>query len=152
MAYDASLVLTSIEGDEELPLSDFYLGYKRMRRRPDQLITAIRVPRRPYAFQVFEKVGSRQAQAITKVGCAVTAFDGEWRVVANSVAPTVRRCPSIEAVLMEGEPVRGPDDLMTAIHKDVSAIDDIRSTAEYRERVLARLLYYDLRDVCPGFE
>jgi CO/xanthine dehydrogenase FAD-binding subunit len=152
MAYDASVVLTSVEGDEELPLSDFYVGYKQMRRRPDQLITAIRVPRRPYAFQVFEKVGSRRAQAITKVGFAVTAFDGEWRVVANSVAPTVRRCPSIETLLVEEEPVSGPDDLMPAIRRDVSAIDDIRSTAEYRERVLARLLYCDLRDVCPGFE
>jgi xanthine dehydrogenase iron-sulfur cluster and FAD-binding subunit A len=46
--------------------------------------------------------------------------------------------------------VNGPDDLLPAIRRDVSPIDDIRSTARYRERVLARLLYFDLREVA-GF-
>jgi len=96
-------------------------------------------------------VGARRAQAITKVGVAVTRSDAGWRVVANSVAPFVCRCPAVERILEEGTEVRGPDDLLPAIREDVSPIDDIRSTAEYREKVLARLLYYDLLDVCPAF-
>lgn len=148
MAYDAVVVLDSRDGAEEVPLSDFYLGYKRMRRRPDQLIRAVRLPRRPYAFQLFEKVGSRRAQAITKVGVAVTRSEVGWRVVANSVAPTVRRCPSLERLLDGGMAVSAPDDLLPAIRADVAPIDDIRSTARYRERVLARVLYFGLRGVC----
>lgn len=151
MAYDAVVLLRSSEGDEEVPLSEFYLGYKQMRRRPDQLVVAIRIPRRPYDFQWFEKVGSRAAQAITKVGVAVTRRGTDWRVVANSVAPTVCRCPAVEAFLAEGRPASGPDDLSPVLRVDVSPIDDIRSSAEYRERVLARLLYYGLRDECPAF-
>jgi CO/xanthine dehydrogenase FAD-binding subunit len=67
------------------------------------------------------------------------------------MAPFVCRCPSIERLLEDGRPVSSPDDLLPAIREDVSPIDDIRSTAEYRERVMARLLYYDLLDVCPSF-
>src|SRR2546422_8205828 len=70
MAYDAVVVLESGRGREEVPLDHFYTGYKEMRRRADQLVVAIRIPRRPYSYQVFEKVGSRRAQAIAKVGLA----------------------------------------------------------------------------------
>ncbi len=148
MAYDAVVVLESIAGREEVPLDRFYSGYKLMRRRPDQLVVTIRIPRRPFAFQVFEKVGPRRAQAITKVGLAITRSAGGWRVVANSMAPTVRRCPSVERMLEDRTPVRSPDDFLPAIERDVSPIDDIRSSAEYRKQVMARLLYYDLQPVC----
>jgi len=149
MAYDAVVVLGAADGEEEVPLADFYQGYKQMRRRPDQLITAIRIPRRPYSFALFEKVGSRRAQAITKVGVVIARSEAGWRVVAISMAPTVCRCPALEALLAAGTEISGPDDLLPAIRSDVSPIDDIRSTARYRERVLARVLYHALHPVPP---
>lgn len=152
MAYGALVEMTGDAAQElQVPLDRFYLGYKQMRRRPEQLITAIRVPRRPCSFQVFEKVGSRRAQTITKVGVAIACADGAWRVVANSMAPTVRRCAALERILDTGSPVRSPDDLLPAIRSDVSPIDDIRSTARYRERVMSRLVYHHLRGVHPAF-
>ena len=152
MAYDAVVVLESANGGrEELPLDAFYTGYKQMKKRPDQLVVAIRLPPRAYDVAIFEKVGGRRAQAIAKVGLAITRSQDGWRVVAASVAPTVRRCLAVERLLDEGTPVRGPDDLLPAIERDVTPIDDLRSTAAYRKRVMARLLYYDLRGVCPAF-
>ncbi len=152
MAYDAVVVLESATGGrEEVPLDRFYTGYKEMRRRPDQLVVAIRIPWRAHDVAIFEKVGGRRAQAIAKVGLAIAHSAAGWRVVAASVAPTVRRCPAIERLLENGTAVRGPDDLLPAIARDVAPIDDLRSTAEYRKRVLARLLYYDLRGVAPAF-
>ena len=151
MAYDATIEMRSRTATAEVALSDFYLGYKQMRLEPDQLVTGIHVPRRAYDFEWFEKVGSRSAQAITKVGVAVTRRTAEWRVVANSVAPTVCRCRSVERLLAEERPVSGPPDLAEALAGDVSPIDDIRSTARYRGEVLARLLYWGLRDECPFF-
>jgi CO/xanthine dehydrogenase FAD-binding subunit len=141
MAYDATVVLESTDGQAEVPLCEFYLDYKEMRRRPDQLVTEIRIPRRSYRFHRFHKVGPRQAQAITKVGVAITHGGDGWRVVANSVAPTVCRCPAIERRLAAGV-LTGPEELHGAIHEDVSPIDDIRSTARYRAAVLARLIYH----------
>lgn len=152
MAYDATVVLRSSRGDrEEVALAEFYEGYKRMRRRPDQLVTEIRLPRRAHGYQVFEKVGSRKAQAIAKVGLAIARSEEGWRVVAASMAPTVRRCRAVERLLEEETPVSGPEDLLPAIREDVRPIDDIRSTARYRETVMARVLYHDLRGVAPAF-
>jgi len=146
MAYDAVVVLESRRGQEEVPLDRFYSGYKEMKRRPDQLVVGIRIPRRRYAYQVFEKIGARRAQAIAKVGLAVTRSGAGWRVVAASVAPTIRRCPAVERLLETGAAPDGPDDLLPTIARDVAPIDDIRSSAHYRTRVMARVLYHDLRD------
>jgi len=152
MAYDAVVVLESATGGrEEVPLDRFYTGYKQMRRRPDQLVVAIRIPWRAHDVAIFEKVGGRRAQAIAKIGLAIAHSAAGWRVVAASVAPTVRRCPAIERLLEDGAAVRGPDDLLPAIERDIAPIDDLRSTAEYRKRVLARLLYYDLRGMVQAF-
>jgi len=150
MAYDAIVDLVSAEGEESIPLADFYLGYKKMRRTPSQLIRRIRVPRREYDVEIFEKVGSRRAQAITKVGVAVTHSSSGWRVVANSAAPTVCRCRSVEALLEAGETLSRPEDLDEALAADVAPIDDIRSTARYRRVVLARVLYFALVGKAPG--
>ncbi|MEN8143551.1 MAG: FAD binding domain-containing protein [Gemmatimonadota bacterium] len=144
MAYDATLVLESSQGSETAALSDFYVGYKEMKRRPDQLITQIRLPRREHTFQRFFKVGSRRAQAIAKVGLAVVNSKAGWRVVAGSMAPTVCRCPSIEALLESGALIEAPEDLLSAVRSDVSPIDDIRSSAHYREHVMARLLFSEV--------
>ena len=146
MAYDAVVVLESRRGREKVPLDRFYSGYKEMRRHPDQLVVEIRIPRRPYSYQVFEKVGGRRAQAIAKVGLAVTHSGAGWRVVAASVAPTIRRCPAVERLLETGTPIASPEALLPAIARDVAPIDDIRSSARYRTHVMARLLYHDLRD------
>ncbi len=151
MAHDAIVVLRSTSGIEEVPLSEFYLGYKLMRRRPDQLVVAIRIPVRDHDVQIFEKVGARRAQAISKVSVAMAHSAAGWRIVAGAVAPTIRRCPAIEALIVSGAHVGSPDDLGPAIAKDVSPIDDIRSTRSYRERILARLIYHDLRGLVPSF-
>jgi len=147
MAYGAVLVLESHAGTEEVPLDRFYTGYRAMRRRPDQLLTAIRVPRSERDVQLFEKVGARGAQAIAKVGVAVARSAAGWRVVAASVAPTVRRCTALERLLEAETPLSGPGDLLPAIDQDVAPIDDLRSTAAYRRTTMARVLYHGLRDV-----
>lgn len=146
MAYDATVALASRKGEREVPLDAFYTGYRESVRRPDELVVAIRIPRRAHALQRFVKVGPRRAQAIAKVGLAVARSEAGWRVVAASVAPTVRRCPAVEQFLADGPPPREPEDLAAALAADVAPIDDLRSTAEYRSRVLARVLFDAVRD------
>ncbi len=145
MAYDATVELMSTRGAESVALDEFYLGYKQMRRKPDQLVTAIRLPRRKYDFAHFEKVGARRAQTITKVGVAITHSSAGWRVVANSVAPMVLRCRTVEGMLESGGGLKSADEVMTALRADVAPIDDIRSTAVYRLRVLGNLIFHAVR-------
>ena len=146
MACDAVVVLASREGTREVALDHYYTGYREGARRHDELVVAIRIPRIVRGLQRFVKVGPRRAQAIAKVGLAVTRSEAGWRVVAASVAPTVRRCRAVERLLEENGMPSAPEDLDPALREDVSPIDDIRSTAEYRARVLGRVLFDAVRD------
>jgi len=150
MAYDATVELASTGGRRTVALDAIYRGYRELDLAPDELIWSIRIPTRSYAFSRFVKVGARQAQAITKVGVALAHSDAGWRVVANSVAPTVCRCPALEALLDKGAPIRTPDDLAAAIDDDVTPIDDISSTATYRRTVLARIIHHALASPGPA--
>jgi len=146
MAYDARVELVYKNETETVPLAAFYTGYKQMRRTSGQLIRALHLPRRRYKLERFVKVGARRAQAIAKLGVAITCSGAGWRVVASSVAPTVCRCPALERLLASGAPIRCPEDLLPAIDRDTAPIDDLRSTADYRRRVLARVLFATLTE------
>ncbi len=151
MAYDATVVLASATGRREVALDAYFTGYRESVRQADELIVAIRLPRRARQVEWFHKVGARQAQAITKVGVAVVRDEVGWRVTANSVAPTVIRCSHFEAALEGGEAFDSTERVEEVLKRDISPIDDIRSTRAYRSRVLARLLYYFLfRDGAAG--
>jgi CO/xanthine dehydrogenase FAD-binding subunit len=146
MAYDAVVVLQARAGRVEVPLDQYFTGYKQSVRRPDQLIVALRIPRRPRRRQWFYKVGARSAQAISKVGVAAVQDARGWRIVANSVAPYVCRCPALERELDAGRTFASPDEIRQVLAADIAPIDDIRSTARYRAAVLSRLLYFWLAE------
>ncbi len=146
MAYGAEVELASAGGGARwVAMDSYYTDYKQSVKRPDELITRVRVPRAEYEIEVWEKVGSRRAQAISKVGLAITKGDEGWRVVAASMAPTIRRCAAIEKLLTKEAAINRPEDLLKAIGKDVSPIDDLRSTAAYRELTMARVVYHALK-------
>lgn len=150
MALDASVVLQSQHASRDVSLSQFYAGYRKTKREPGELISAIRVPRRAHVHQSFHKVGPRRAQAIAKVGVAIAQSEAGWRIAVNSMAPIVKRCPQVESALTHSAQIASPKDLLPFIDQDVSPIDDIRSTKEYRRQVLSRVLFHALRGVAAG--
>ncbi len=134
-AADASVVLRSAGSERRVAFRDFYTGYRASVMQPDELIVAIEVPRVD-GTQWFRKVGTRAAQAISKV--VVAAVRGEApRVAFGSVGPTVVRAWEAERLLSSGLSI---DDAVSALANDIAPIDDIRSTADYRQRVATNLL------------
>ena len=134
-AADAVVVLQSARGRREVPFGGFYTGYRASVRRPDELIVAVEVPAVD-GRQWFRKVGTRAAQAISKVVMAGVRSDRP-RVALGSVAPTVIRATRTEAILAEtGDVAEARRTLMT----EIAPIDDLRSTAAYRRRVAGNLL------------
>jgi CO/xanthine dehydrogenase FAD-binding subunit len=134
-AADATVVLASAAGTRRVPFTAFYTGYRESVRRPDELIVAIEIPRLR-GRQWFRKVGTRAAQAISKVVMAGVVGD-EIRIALGSVAPTVVRAARTEAALARGASVT---EAQRTLGEEIAPIDDIRSTAEYRRRVAANLL------------
>jgi CO/xanthine dehydrogenase FAD-binding subunit len=132
---EATLVLASAGGIRRVPFHSFYTGYRKSVLRPDELIASIEIP--PiHGRQWFRKVGTRAAQAISKVVMAAVRSD-PVRVSLGSVAPTVVRLPKTEAALAAGEPI---EDARRTLEAEIRPIDDLRSTAEYRRRVSGNLL------------
>ena len=147
LAYDATLSLLSLRGERKLPYREFHIGYKQMRLDPDELLYSIHLPRRFAGWKQYSrKVGTRKAQAISKV-CfnALSYTDGEVmrdvRIGIASVAPVPLRCLLTEQSLM-GQRL-SPAVIAQAksvLRSEMAPIDDIRSTAMYRAQVAENLL------------
>jgi len=134
-AADATLVLASAAAERRVPFTTFYTGYRASVLRPDELLVAIEVA--PVeGRQWFRKVGTRAAQAISKVVMAAVR-DGTPRIALGSVAPTVVRLPRTEAALAGGAAIAAAQGVLA---EEIRPIDDLRSTAAYRLRVAANLL------------
>jgi xanthine dehydrogenase small subunit len=132
---DAVVVLQSVDGERRVPFGEFYTGYRASVRRPDELIVGLEIP--PVeGRQWFRKVGTRAAQAISKV--VMAAIRGPRpRIALGSVSPTVVRLPRVEQALAGGASM---DEAVRMLDQDISPIDDLRSTAAYRRDVAANLL------------
>jgi CO/xanthine dehydrogenase FAD-binding subunit len=134
-AVDAVVHLQSARRTRQVPLTEFYTGYRATVRHADELIVGFEIPA-VRGRQAFRKVGTRAAQAISKVVIA-GIMGSDPRVAIGSVGPTVLRLFRTEAVIAAGGSISSAQEAMLA---EISPIDDLRSTAEYRRRVAANLL------------
>jgi CO/xanthine dehydrogenase FAD-binding subunit len=152
LAADASFVLGSTRGERAVAAADFWTGYRMTARRPDELVLRVVVPMPVGRHLRFRKVGTRRAQAISKVVMAVAwRADGDvWRdvrVALGSIAATPVRVPAAEVVLEGSSADEATADLaVAAITTAITPIDDVRSTADYRREVTGRILHRLLRD------
>ena len=131
---DAVVVLRSANDERRVPFNQFYTGYRQNVRRPEELIVAIEIPRLE-GQQWYRKVGTRAAQAISKI-VAAGVRNGTPRLALGSVAPTVVRLPRTEEALAQGDLKRAQQ----ILSDEIKPIDDIRSTAVYRMKVAQNLL------------
>lgn len=134
-ACDAVVVLRSATETRRVPFTSFYTGYRQSVMRPDELIVAVELPR-VKGRQWYRKVGTRAAQAISKVVMAGVRSDRP-RLAFGSVGPTVIRASKTEAALAAGAPLA---EAQRVLDSEITPIDDLRSTADYRRRVSANLL------------
>jgi xanthine dehydrogenase small subunit len=152
LATDTELVLASADGRRTVAASDFWTGYRATARRPDELLVAVRVPLPAERRVRFRKVGTRRAQAISKVVMALAWREdgGVWRDVRlalGSVADRPIRARQAEGVL-EGAAPRSQtaEHAAATVAAEITPIDDVRSTADYRRAVTARVLHRLLRE------
>lgn len=151
LAYNASVTLRSVRGERTLPYSEFHLGYKRTVLLADEILYSVSIPRRYAGWkQYIRKVGTRNAQAISKTALAAVADLREDRIQqifigAASLADRPLRCLNAEAAL-RGRSIEADSMEATvraaraALASESRPIDDIRSTALYRSAVAENLL------------
>ncbi len=154
LAADGTLTLASKSGARTVPSTRFFRGYKDLDLRDDELICDVRIPclgdsERDW----FCKVGTRRAQSISKVvigARASYAADGtiaKAGLAVGSVAPMTIRLPKTEALMAGRTPSPALEaEVRASGAAEVTPIDDVRSTAEYRRavtgNVAARVVRY----------
>jgi CO/xanthine dehydrogenase FAD-binding subunit len=152
-AYAAELELISTRGTRRVPYEQFHLGYKKIALAADELIRAVHMPKRfGESFCYARKVGTRNAQAISKVCVAATGSlrhgrVEEIRIGMGSVAPAPLHLVGTERVLL-GAALNDATiaEARKALLSEVAPIDDIRSTASYRKLIAGNLLEELLRE------
>jgi xanthine dehydrogenase small subunit len=156
LAVDAAIVVGGARGERTVPADDFWVAYRRTALAPDELILSVRIPLAGGRETRFRKVGTRRAQAISKVVMALSwraAGRGSgttWndvRLALGSVADRPIRARRTEAVLTGAAPTpETADAAAEAVAAEIVPIDDVRSTADYRRVVAARVLHRMIRD------
>jgi CO/xanthine dehydrogenase FAD-binding subunit len=153
LASDATMVLESASGRRSVAAAEFWPSYRVTARRDDELLVRVRIPLAAGRQVRFRKVGTRRAQAISKVVVALawSAADGApWtdvRLALGSMAATTVRAAAAEAELEGQLPTRGvAEAAVAALTAELKPIDDVRSTADYRRAVAGRVLLRLLRD------
>jgi CO/xanthine dehydrogenase FAD-binding subunit len=146
-AYGAELELISARGRRRITYDQFHLGYKMTALAPDELIGAVLLPKRfDDSLRYVRKVGTRNAQAISKICVVATARVNqgrvdEIRIGMGSMAPTPLRLHATEQVLVGAELNDAAIlEARRALASETAPIDDIRSTAAYRMLVAGNLL------------
>jgi xanthine dehydrogenase small subunit len=158
LATGAELVLASARGERTVTADEFWTGYRTTARRPDELLVRVRIPLVADRQVRFRKVGTRRAQAISKVVIAIAwrqaSSDAPWtdvRVALGSMAATTVRARRAEAALEGSQPTReSADAAAEALMSELSPIDDVRSTADYRRTVAGRVLHRLVRDAADA--
>ena len=154
LALDAEFVVGGARGERTIPASEFWVAYRRTALSPDELILRIVIPVAGGREARFRKIGTRRAQAISKVVLALAWRDGggsigwsDVRVALGSVADRPIRAGAAEAALEGRAP--NPETAAAAAEAlagEITPIDDVRSTADYRRTVAARVLHRLVRD------
>ncbi|MGO3361337.1 MAG: xanthine dehydrogenase small subunit [Corynebacterium sp.] len=146
LALEASLVLTSADGEREVPLDGYFTGYRQSVRRPDELITRVRIPLPLSPLTAFHKIAKRRFDDISSVavGIAVEVQDGlvsRARIGLGGVAATPVRARATENAL-EGEPWTATtiEQAAGVLRTEGTPMSDHRASSAYRSAMLGTSL------------
>jgi xanthine dehydrogenase small subunit len=152
LATDAEIVVGGPRGERTIAASDFWVAYRKTALAADELVLRIRIPIAAGREVRFRKIGTRRAQAISKVVMALAWQErgGTWsdvHLALGSVADRPIRARTTEAVLEGASPTSETADRAAgALAAEIQPIDDVRSTADYRRAVAARVLHRLIRE------
>ena len=150
--FNARVELRSVKGSRIIPLKELITGVRRLTLKDDELLTRIFLPLTGFTKTSYRKVGTRRANALSKLsfaGALTVKKDGtveDLRIALGAVAPTVVRREPIEQLFL-GQPLKelSPEDTARKWADDINPIDDQRSTAAYRKQVALNLIAGFLR-------
>ncbi|WP_371538231.1 FAD binding domain-containing protein [Streptomyces sp. NBC_00466] len=146
LALEASVLLADADGEREVPLTDYFTGYRQSVRRPGELIRAVRIPLPLSPVVAFHKIAKRRFDDISSVAVAfaLDIQDGivrTARIGLGGVAATPIRSLATEAAL-EGKPwtAETVEAAAPVLRAEGTPMNDHRASADYRSAMLGQSL------------
>lgn len=144
IALGARVKAVNVKGEREIPLDEFYVGYRKTALKPDEILVEIGVPKLPpHTGQVYHKERVRIADSPIASAAAVVSLDegleivAAARIVLQAVGPTPIRAKDAEKAIV-GKKVQDRliDEVAAAATKEARPISDIYGTAEYKKEMI----------------
>ncbi|MBL1422002.1 MAG: xanthine dehydrogenase family protein subunit M [Alphaproteobacteria bacterium] len=147
LTLNAEIELSSTSGQRILPLAEFVTGVRKIDLRQDELLSAIIIPKaEESSTSGFLKLGSRRylVISIAMVAVVIALEDkiiSDIRVAVGSCSPVAKRMIDLEKYLIgrDIDVLKQDNSIATELLKDISPIDDLRGTADYRMDSVAEL-------------
>ncbi|MDV3278163.1 MAG: xanthine dehydrogenase family protein subunit M [Nitrososphaerales archaeon] len=155
-ALEGRVVVASLTGRREVPVRDFFRGYKQLNLRQNELITEINFKKMGDEEDgLFLKHTLRLGEACSVVSVCMWLRRGgrraefvDARIALGAVAPTVVRADRSEEILKHGIlDERRIEDASQAVTGSISPITDVRGSAEYRREMAVNLTYRGLHEI-----
>jgi len=149
LVFNGKVKLLSERGERTLDLTDFFKGVNNTAMAPDEMMIEINLDPVPDDMgSVFIKI-ARVGADISKITCAAAVerhgdICASCRIALGAVAPVPMRAKEAENILQGNKIDRSlVEKAGKKVSEEISPINDIRSTAEYR-RNIAAILFKDV--------
>lgn len=153
IAHGAEIILVNAGGSRNMPVEDFHLGPGKNALERGELILGFEIPIiSENFFGFYERLGSREALTITKVGVALASKKKgnqlhDVRISLSAVAPRAIRAPEAEKLLESSEiTFESIDEVAEVLVTECTPITDFRSTCEYRGDMVGQLFRIGMQD------
>lgn len=145
-AADAAMCLEGPNGKREVPIREFITFVRRTVLQKDEIVTGIKVPYDKDLRGIFTKVARRREVDLSTICATVARSGNEWKLAFGAVAPTPVRLPKTEELLRGKEITEALiDEAAKLARTEVSPIDDVRASKEYRLDVVEVIVRRSLK-------
>lgn len=143
---DAVMCLEGQNGKREVPIREFITFVRRTVLQKDEIVTGIKVPYDKDLRGIFTKVARRREVDLSTICATVARSGNEWKLAFGAVAPTPVRLPKTEELLRGKEITEALiDEAAKLARTEVSPIDDVRASKEYRLDVVEVIVRRSLK-------
>jgi xanthine dehydrogenase small subunit len=157
MALNADLTLRDAGSSREIPLRQFYKGYKQIDKKYSELIESVSFPRPKSATRLsYEKVSRRQYLDIASVNTTMV-FEltdngmAHCGISAGGVAPVplflAKTSEYLNGKIVNGDMLK---EALRIAQTEISPISDARGSAEYKRLLLRQLIAAHFMKYFPG--
>lgn len=145
-AADAVMCLEGPNGKREVPIREFITFVRRTVLQKDEIVTGIKVAYDKDLRGIFTKVARRREVDLSTICATVARSGSEWKLAFGAVAPTPVRLPKTEELLRGKEITEALiDEAAKLARTEVSPIDDVRASKEYRLDVVEVIVRRSLK-------